>query len=199
MADIDIQAQIDASWQAAQQPLASRTIMFSTPITEATANDAIAHLLMLDRLSQQPIVLRIHSEGGQVYGGLALYDAMRHTQSPIITVADTVCGGNALHLLMAGTRRYALPSSELTYTTIRQPQGGMRSDIVILGREVERLAKILDGIVIRHTDRRGWLQRMFGEAKPPWDLTAQRTFTPQQAVDLHIVDAIIPSVDTIPG
>lgn len=199
MADIDIQAQIDASWQAAQQPLASRTIVFNTPITEATANDAIAHLLMLDRLSQQPIVLRIHSEGGQVYGGLALYDAMRHTQSPIITVADTVCGGNALHLLMGGTRRYALPSSELTYTTIRQPTSGMLSDLVILGREVERLAKMLDAIVIRHTDRRGWFGRLVGAPQPTWDLTAQRTFTPQQAVELHIVDAVIPSVDAVPG
>lgn len=198
MADIDIQAQIDASWATAGTMIESRTVLLNAPIEPDTTNRLIGHLLLLARLSHKPIVLRLRSGGGQVYGGLAIHDAMQHVTAPIITVADTICGGMALLLLMSGTRRYALTNSKLEYTPLQAPFTDLTSDVVIGVREADRLNGILAGIVRRHTFQPNPIRRFFAGDDPPWDLNALYTFSLEEALRYQIIDAVFDSADDIP-
>lgn len=198
MSEIDMQAQIDAGWNNAQPVLESRTIVFNAFITEATANDLIGHLLMLDKLAQEPIVPRLTTEGGQVYGGLAIYDTIRHLRAPVITLAEHLCGGFGLVILMAGGKRYALPNSRLVYTPIEGMLTGMMSDRVIHSREVNRLSGILARIVQSHAVEPNALRRLFSGGKPPWDFSVARTFTPDEARRYRIIDSVVRSAAEIP-
>ena len=57
-----------------------------------------------------PIVLLIDSPGGEVFSGFNLYDIIRSSEAPIITVGQTVAS-MAIPVFLAGSKRYALPHS----------------------------------------------------------------------------------------
>jgi ATP-dependent Clp protease, protease subunit len=200
MSDIDIQAQIQQNWEAAQAALPSRTIILNAQITDDTAGRLIGHLLLLERLSREPILLVIQSEGGQVYPGLALYDTLRHLTVPLITVAQTLCAGNALLLLLAGHKRYALPNSRLAYTTLRSRISGENSDIIIQGREVQRLQAMHDSIFQQHIatlKHPNALLQLFAVKHPGWDLTVERDLSLQEALDYKLIDAVVDRIEDI--
>ncbi len=196
MSEQDFTQQIAASWAAAQPLRQARVLDFSGSVTEESANDLCAHLLLLDRLDHtRPIQLRMDSPGGVVYSGLAVYDVLRNLRAPVTTIANGQVAGIAALLLMAGTpgRRFALANSTIHYTPLHTPAGGTASDIVIAGREVKRLAGILQDIAKTHT-RAGGLGQLFA---PSADFTQERTFTAQEAVRYRIVDAVVPNVDEV--
>src|ERR1051325_4927875 len=91
--------------------------------------------------SQDPdkdISLYINSPGGQVYAGLAIYDAMQFVKPDVATICYGI-GMSMGALLLAGGapgKRMALPNSRIL---IHQPSGGFQgpsTDIEIQAREV---------------------------------------------------------------
>src|SRR5215475_7110044 len=75
--------------------LKERIVYLGSAIDENVTNLVVAQLLYLDSESHNPIMLYIHSPGGIVYGGLAIYDTMRKMKSPVATVAVGFCGSMA--------------------------------------------------------------------------------------------------------
>src|SRR5690348_7041652 len=66
--------------------LKNRIVFLNTPVTGQVANLIVAQLLYLNSEDgQQPIHLYISSPGGDVYGGLAIYDAMQMVTAPVYT------------------------------------------------------------------------------------------------------------------
>ncbi|MEL7004889.1 MAG: ATP-dependent Clp protease proteolytic subunit [Bacteroidota bacterium] len=134
--------------------LKERIIFLGSPIDDQVANLVVAQLLFLN--SQDPkrqIDMYIQSPGGAVYGGLAIYDAMRMITAPISTVAVGFCGSMATALLTCGEkgRRFAL-----AHATIHQhPTGGgakgYTEDVLIATREQERLQTQLFHIMGKNT------------------------------------------------
>lgn len=198
MSEQDFTQQIAASWAAAQPLRQARVLDFSGSVTQESANDLCAHLLLLDRLDHtRPIQLRLNSPGGVVYAGLAVYDVLRHLRASVATVAIGQVAGVAALLLMAGKpgQRFAMATSTVHYTPLRTPAGGMASDIVIAKREVQRLAGVLQDIAKTHT-RAGGLGQLFA---PSAGFTQERTFTAQEAVRYRIVDAVVQTADEVGG
>lgn len=136
--------------------LRNRLVFLGTPINDQVANLIIAQLLFLNQEDREaPINMYINSPGGQVYAGLAIYDAMQMISNPISTVAVGVTASFGTVLLAAGTKgqRYALPHATIH---LHQPLGGAQgqvTDIEIQAKEFLRLRANLNEILAKHTGK----------------------------------------------
>jgi ATP-dependent Clp protease protease subunit len=134
--------------------LKDRIIFLGSAINDAVANTTIAQLLFLE--SEDPkkdITLYIHSPGGHVTAGLAIYDTMQHLQCDVSTVCVGMAASMGAILLAGGTKgkRFALPNSEVM---IHQPLGGTEgqaSDIYIHATHIIKTKDRLNGILAKHT------------------------------------------------
>jgi ATP-dependent Clp protease protease subunit len=131
--------------------LKERIVFLGTPINDQVANLIVAQLLWLDREdSEREIQMYINSPGGQIYAGLAIYDAMKLIKAPVSTFAIGMAASFGTVLLTAGTkgRRFAMPNATIH---MHQPLGGAQgqaSDIVIQANELIRLRDRLNQMLI---------------------------------------------------
>lgn len=166
--------------------LRNRLIFLGTPITDQVANVTVAQLLFLNQEDRDaPINMYINSPGGQVYAGLAIYDAMQMISNPISTVAVGVTASFGTVLLAAGTKgqRYALPHATIH---LHQPLGGAQgqvTDIEIQAKEFIRLRTKLNEILMKHT----------GQPEDVIERDTERDFwmDSQKAVEYGIVDEVL--------
>src|SRR5260221_14291464 len=94
--------------------LKERIVYLVTAIEENGTNLVVAQLLYLDSENHNPIMLYLNSPGGIVYGGFAIYDAMRKLKSPVATVAMGFCGSMSSFLLTAGLKRQCISNPPYT-------------------------------------------------------------------------------------
>ncbi len=122
--------------------LKERIVFLGTQINDAVANVIVAQLLYLNSVdSKQTINLYIHSPGGSVYAGLAIYDAMKMISAPVSTVSVGFSGSMSTFLLTSGTKgmRYALPHATIHMHPAGGGAQGYTEDVRIATREQERL------------------------------------------------------------
>ena len=96
--------------------LKERIIFLGTPIDDQIANLIIAQLLYLEREDpDRDISMYIHSPGGVVPAGLAIYDTMQLVRPDVSTICVGMTASFATILLAAGTpgKRYALPNATI--------------------------------------------------------------------------------------
>lgn len=166
--------------------LKDRIIFLGSQINDDVANVIVAQLLFLE--SQDPerdVYLYIQSPGGSVTAGMAIYDTMNYIKPDV----QTICMGQAASmgavLLAAGAKgkRRILPHSRVL---IHQPLGGAQgqaTDIEIQAREILRIKKELNEILVRHTGQDP--ERIARDVERDYIMTAQ------EAVDYGMVDEII--------
>ncbi|MEK7797684.1 MAG: ATP-dependent Clp endopeptidase proteolytic subunit ClpP, partial [Nitrospirota bacterium] len=134
--------------------LKDRIIFIGEPIDDTFANLIIAQLLFLEAEDpEKDINLYVHSPGGMVTAGLAIYDTMQYIKPAIATICVGQAASMGSLLLAAGTKgkRYALPNSRIM---IHQPSGGFQgqaTDISIQAEEIIKIRKRLDEILAKHT------------------------------------------------
>jgi len=134
--------------------LKDRIVFIGTEINDAVANTVIAQLLFLRAEDpKKDVSVYIHSPGGYITAGLAIYDTMKFMGYDI----NTHCIGQAASmgalLLGAGTKgkRFALPHSRIM---IHQPAGGVigtSADIALQAKEIIELKKICAEILSETT------------------------------------------------
>jgi ATP-dependent Clp protease protease subunit len=134
--------------------LKDRIIFIGTPIDDNIANLVIAQMLFLEAEDpEREIWLYIHSPGGIVTAGLAIYDTMQFIKPPVATICMGQAASMAALLLAAGApgKRSALPNSRVM---IHQPLGGAQgqaTDVEIYTREMLKMKEQLEGILAKHT------------------------------------------------
>jgi len=166
--------------------LRERIIFLGMPIDDNVANVIIAQLLFLDREDpERDINLYVHSPGGIITAGLAIYDAMQMVRPDISTVCVGMAASMGTVLLAAGTKgkRYALPNATVH---IHQPMGGIQGqavDMEIQAREILRLRNVINEILARHTNQP--LERIAKDTDRDFYMTAQ------QALEYGIVDQVL--------
>jgi len=135
--------------------LKSRIVFLSGPVDDAVADLVIAQLLFLSH--EEPdsdIDLYIHSPGGSVDAGLAMYDTMQFIKPDVSTICLGMAASMGALLLAAGApgKRYCLPHSRIL---IHQLIGGIpmsqATDIEIHAREMLRRKREMNEILARHT------------------------------------------------
>ena len=134
--------------------LKERIIFLGSAIDDGVANSVIAQLLFLEAADPKAdIKIYIHSPGGYVTAGLAIYDTMQYVKPDISTVVIGSAASMAALLLAGGAKgkRFALPNAEVM---IHQPLGGAEgqaSDIKIRAEHILRTRDRLNKILSKHT------------------------------------------------
>ena len=137
--------------------LKDRVIFLGTGINDAVANNVIAQLLFLENQNpDKDITLYVHSPGGHVTAGLAIYDTMQYIKPDVSTVCIGMAASMGAILLAGGAKgkRFALPNSEVM---IHQPLGGIEgqaSDIQIHADHILKTKKRLNTILAKHTGQK---------------------------------------------
>ena len=136
--------------------LKDRIVFIGSAIDDLTANLIIAQMLFLQMEdANKDINVYIHSPGGMVTAGLAIYDTMQFVKPDVATFCIGQAASMGALLLCAGTKgkRFSLPHSRIM---IHQPWGGVQgaaSDISIQAKEILRLKDRINELLAQHTGR----------------------------------------------
>lgn len=173
--------------------LKERIVFLSEPIDDHLANLIIAQLLFLEAEDNtREIYLYINSPGGVVTAGMAIYDTMQYIKSKVSTICLGQAASMGAVLLAAGEkgRRYALPNARIM---IHQPLGGAQgqaTDIEIQAREILRMKKELNEILVHHT----------GQTYEKIQKDTDRDFfmSSKEAAEYGLIDEVITSSQLTP-
>jgi len=166
--------------------LKERIVFLGTPVNDHVANLIIAQLLFLEREDpDKDIHMYIHSPGGLITSGLAIYDTMQLIKPDVSTICVGMAASMGAVLLIGGAKgkRYALPNSTVM---LHQAAGGFEgtaADIEIQAKEILRLQNRIREIIVYHTGQP--MERVARDSDRDFFLT------PEQAKDYGIVDEII--------
>jgi ATP-dependent Clp protease, protease subunit len=166
--------------------LKERIIFLGTPVNDHVANLIIAQLLFLEREDpDKDIHMYIHSPGGLITSGLAIYDTMQLIKPDVSTICVGMAASMGAVLLIGGAKgkRYALPNSTVM---LHQAAGGFEgtaADIEIQAKEILRLQNRIREIIVYHTGQP--MERVARDSDRDFFLT------PEQAKEYGIVDEII--------
>ncbi len=134
--------------------LEDRIIFIGSVVNDMVANMVIAQMLYLQNENKnEDIHLYIHSMGGWVTSGLAIYDTMQLVHPDIATYVVGEAYSMSAVLLAGGAKgkRFALPHARVM---LHQPWGGMEgtaADISIHADEMVKLENWINQILARHT------------------------------------------------
>ena len=151
---VESDARTERSFDIFSLLLKERIVFLGTPIDDQVANLIVAQLLFLQREDpERDISLYIHSPGGVIPSGLAIYDTMELIGPDVSTIAVGQTASMATVLLSAGAagKRYALPNATVH---MHQALGGARGqarDIEIAAKEILRNNEIIRNIISSHT------------------------------------------------
>ncbi|AXO32987.1 ClpP family protease [Micromonospora chalcea] len=174
--------------------LAERIIFLGTEVTEASANQICAQILLLAAEDpERDIFLYINSPGGSVSAGMAVYDTMRYVKNDVATLALGIAGSMGQFLLCAGAvgKRFALPHTRIL---MHQPSGGMggtASDITIQAENMLHVKRTMQELIARHSGR------TLDEIQRDWD--RDRWFTAEEAREYGLIDQVLSRVDQLAG
>jgi ATP-dependent Clp protease, protease subunit len=136
--------------------LKDRIIFIGTPIDDMIANLVIAQMIFLEGEDpDRDINLYIHSPGGMVTAGMAIYDTMQFVKCPVSTLCMGQAASMAAVLLAAGAtgKRYVLPNSRIMIHQVLGGAQGQYSDVEIATREMMKMRDALNGILAKHTGK----------------------------------------------
>lgn len=166
--------------------LDDQIIFLTGEINDELAESIIAQLLYLESKDfEGDIHIYINSPGGLITSGLAIYDTMQCISCNVVTVCVGQATSMAAVLLAAGTKgkRMAFPDARML---IHQPLGGAQgqaSDIAIQAKEMSRVKKRMNEILLYHT----------GQPMEVIEKDTDRDFflTAEEAVNYGLIDRIV--------
>jgi len=170
--------------------LRERIVFLGTPIDDNIANLIIAQLLYLEREDpDKDISLYIHSPGGIISAGLAIFDTMQLVRPDVSTICVGMSASMATVILCAGAKgkRYALPNSTIHMHQARGGVTGQATDIEIAAREILRNQETLRNILSEATGQP--LERISRDTDRDYYMNAE------QAKEYGIVDEILTRAD----
>ena len=167
--------------------LRDNIIFVGTPIDDHVANLVTAQLLFLEAEDpEKDISLYIHSPGGSITAGMAIYDTMQFVRPDVVTICVGQAASIAALLLCAGApkKRFALPNSRVL---IHQPWmsglSGQATDIDIHAKEILRMRTVLNQLMAQHTGQP--LEKIEKDVERDFIMTAQ------QSKDYGLIDEIV--------
>lgn len=166
--------------------LKDRIIFLQGAIDDTSANLIVAQMLFLQFDDPKAdIHLYINSPGGSVTAGLSIYDTMQYVTCDVATYCIGQAASMGAVLLTAGAKgkRNALPHARVM---IHQPLAGTEgttTEILLHLKEFQRLKKIINEILLRHTGQ--------SLEKVEKDTDRDKFMSAQEAMDYGIVDNVL--------
>ena len=163
-----------------------RIIFLGTPIVDQIANTIIAQLLYLEREDpERDVQLYLHSPGGVISAGLAIYDTMNLVRPNVSTIAIGGTASMATVLLTAGApgKRYALQHATMHMHQATGGASGQASDIEIAAREIVRNNELIRRILAERTGQT--------PERITQDTDRDFFFSAEEAKEYGLVDAVL--------
>ncbi len=176
----------ERSYDIYSRLLKDRIIFLGEEVNESTGSLVVAQLLFLE--SEDPgkdIHLYIHSPGGEVTSGMAIYDTMQYIKCDVSTICVGMAASMGAFLLAGGAKgkRFALPNAEIM---IHQPSGGAKgqaTEIQIAAENILKTKKKLNELLAQNTGQ--------SYEKVAEDTERDHWMSAQEALDYGLVDSII--------
>ncbi|WP_420832015.1 ATP-dependent Clp protease proteolytic subunit [Nocardia huaxiensis] len=164
-----------------------RIIFLGAQVDDTSANDIMAQLLVLESLDpDRDITMYINSPGGSFTALMAIYDTMQYVRADVATVCLGQAASAAAVLLAAGApgKRAALPNARVL---IHQPStsGGIQgqvSDLEIQAAEIERMRRLMETTLARHTGKDADVIRK--------DTDRDKILTADEAKEYGLIDTV---------
>ncbi|MDF2378994.1 MAG: ATP-dependent Clp endopeptidase proteolytic subunit ClpP [Candidatus Gracilibacteria bacterium] len=172
--------------------LKDRIIFCSGGVESNMADIIIAQLLFLEAEDpKKDITMYVHSPGGHVTAGLAIYDTMQLIKPDVSTVCLGMAASMGAVLLTAGAKgkRYVLPNAEVM---IHQPLGGMEgqaTEIEIHANHILRTKDRLNHIIAHHSGQK------FDRVEA--DTDRDNFMSAEEAVKYGLADKVIGDLDVL--
>lgn len=177
--------------QASEILSKNRCIWINGKIEGDMVIETISALIHFDKESDEEITMFIHSPGGSIQEGLAIYDVMKTIKAPIRTVAVGLAASMGATLLVAGTkgRRMILPSSKvMLHQPLVSGVGPVNvSEVIELGSQMKDVKKMMNNLL---ADCTGHTEKEIDEI-----CKEDHYFSAKEAVKFGLVDCIIDGVD----
>jgi ATP-dependent Clp protease protease subunit len=168
--------------------LQQRRVMLTGPIDGPLAERVCAQLLVTEaEQPAEPITLYLHSPGGEVDAGFAIYDTMQALRCEVSTVCVGFAASMAQFLLCGGApgKRYAYAHSRIL---MHQPLGSVQGyavDIAIQAEQFTIMRHLMAELTAQHTGQT--IERVLADGE------RDRWFTPSEALEYGMIDEIIQS------
>ena len=165
-----------------------RIIFLGVQIDDASADDVMAQLLVLESLDpERDISMYINSPGGSYTAMTAIYDTMQFIKPQIQTICLGQAASAAAVILAAGSpgKRFALPHARILIHQPHTEGGGQGSDIEIQANEILRMRSEMEGILAKHTGKK------LSEIQK--DIERDKILTAEDAQKYGVIDQVISS------
>jgi ATP-dependent Clp protease protease subunit len=184
---VETTARGERSFDIYSRLLNDRIVFLGTPVTSDVANLIVAQLIHLEADDpDKDIHLYLNSPGGDVYAGMAIYDAMQYVRSDV----QTICFGMAMSMgaiLLAGGakgKRLALPNAKVMIHQGHTPGfEGQATDVEIRAREILAVQRRMEEILARDTGQP--IERIHQ------DTLRDNFMTAEEARDYGLVDRVV--------
>ncbi|MEV7188407.1 ATP-dependent Clp protease proteolytic subunit [Kitasatospora sp. NPDC093102] len=173
--------------------LNERIIFLGQAVDDDIANKITAQLLLLAADPEKDIFLYINSPGGSISAGMAIYDTMQYIKNDVVTIAMGMAASMGQFLLTAGApgKRFSLPNSTILMHQPSAGLGGSATDIRIQAEQLLRTKKRMSELIAHHSGQ------SFDQITA--DSDRDRWFTPEEALEYGLIDAIMHSAADVPG
>lgn len=151
---IELTSRGERSYDLWSRLLKDRIVFLGTEVDDYVANLIVAQLLFLEKEDpDKDIDFYIHSPGGSVSAGLAIYDAMQIVKPDIATICVGQAASMGAVLLAGGAKgkRHALKHSRIMIHQVSSGFRGTAADINVQVAETNTYMDILMTILGEHT------------------------------------------------
>jgi ATP-dependent Clp protease, protease subunit len=167
--------------------LKSRIIFLSGVVEPHMTDLIIAQLLFLEYEDPDgDVMMYIHSPGGSVEAGLAIYDTTQFIRPDVSTICMGMAASMGALLLAAGAKgkRFCLPHARVMIHQVSAGIGHSQgTDIEIHAREILRYKALLNEILARHTGQP--VEKVTNDTERDYFMSAQ------EALEYGLVDRVM--------
>lgn len=143
----------ERSYDLFSRLMKERVVFFRGQVSEDMADILVGQLLYLEAENpDKPINMYVHSPGGYITAGMAVYDTMQFIKAPVHTIVMGQAASMGSFIANAGEpgHRYILQSAR---TMVHQPSAGFSgqaTDIEIHAEEILKTKKKLNELYVKH-------------------------------------------------
>lgn len=143
---------------------------------------AKAFVAELAKYRGRELLLRIHSPGGSIFEGTAIFNALKAHGSKITTQIDGLAASMATYVALAGS---PIRAAENAFWMIHNPTGGVLGESKDMRQTADVLDKLRDTILAGYVAKTG---KSEGDVKKMMD--AETWMTAAEALEHGFIDAI---------
>ena len=141
----------------------------------------------LRRVEAKQIVVKIYSDGGSVFAGLAIYNALKSHPANILVKIDSLAASIASVIAMSGTVEMPENAFMMIHNPAASVYGGDAKD---MERMSKLLVKVKDSLVSVYKDKTGLENDKISEL-----MDAESWFMAKEAVELGFADKVTGTSD----